>query len=109
MTHPPAPITDEQRIASLEAQVVTLREALGGLVNHTNFDRLAHSVQPVKIHDCPLCRANRALSASADYANKILVDEAKFVAVRTEVAALKARAVSVLARLDSLRSTGGGE
>lgn len=77
---PVQPVTDEQRIASLECQLVTMREALesiNGIVCeskgvdgwHLNGDIALWTEFPNTID-----AMDSALSASADYADKVVVD-----------------------------------
>lgn len=62
------PLTDEQQIASLECQVVTMREALEGLDEY-----LSHEVVFTIIEKAVKKMVRSALSSS-DYAGKVVVD-----------------------------------
>lgn len=128
MTTTHARTANEQRIASLECQVVVMREALRSI-----YDDLGKSPM------CqPVCNARETVRstclASSDYANKVVVDWEEWDAANKVVEVLTERntrmstgykdwqgnvsgaideAINDLwiirSRLDSLRKQGGGE
>ena len=111
MTTPPthARTPNEQRIAALEAEVVTLREAMEAAVKDGS-GRSGGSVY--MIHREQWLALSAALSASTDYANKVVVDREDLTKIRGTLVncavALKDHSFiyiidDSLARLDSLR------
>ena len=111
MTTPPthARTPNEQRIAALEAEVVTLREAMEAAVKDGS-GRSGGSVY--MIHREQWLALSAALSASTDYSDKVVVDGQQMIELRAElVVAAEATTPSAtnnwlcraLARLDSLR------
>ena len=110
MTSPPTqPRTgNEQRIASLEAEIVTLREALETIADRVAGEPLTFQKGVVKL-------ARSALSSSSDYANKVVVSKVQLnqmVDVVTELweTLRPGEPFPVeLPRLDSLRQGGSHE
>ena len=96
MTPPPS-ITDEQRIASLEAEVVTLREALEETRRNVEKAALADWENSVGRLEASTAiagaqiAARSALSSSTDYAGKVVVDREEWEAVNKVAEAVTGR------------------
>lgn len=107
-------------IASLIVQLVTMRDALAEAKGLVEF---YHGEPAWDIYDKnspEMKRINAALSASTDYEGKVVVDSEDFQRLLERIADdeccdcdhkanVQCWNCEMLARLDSLRSTGGGE
>ena len=75
MTSTQAQTGNEQRIASLEAELVTLRGALEVIQRRSDYaENPGDGPHETILHDLCSC-ANSALVSTADYANKVVVDQ----------------------------------
>ena len=82
MTPPAQPRTgNEQRIAALEAEVVTMREALEDSLSGWHYIQERHGRMLGVGWDRVEKLARSALSSSADYAGKVVVDREEWKAL----------------------------
>lgn len=120
---PTQPLTDEQRIASLECELVTMRGLLEQAVKVLESPEMKSMCTMEHIHGREYkgpyldCDAARSALSSSDLAGKVVVDRKLIDQVCTDLSCARGSVtaenkhrwiVRAYARLDSLRK-GGGE